>query len=438
MKLNLMDVEHFVQRKKIKPVTSSKYHTGSSRNELDKNGLFSEEIFGRLGSRERKTNYGYVDLKLEFIHPEAYRILTSINTDLTKLILGKQNYIFDNNNNLVQDENGNSGIFYFIQNIDNINWDEIKTEKPKHVQFIKNNRDKILINKLILLPAGYRDIQITNTGKQFIQYGEINKTYSTIINQTSMLSSNPELFDEDLVGSLFKSIQRNLITVNLWLKSKMKGKYGMIRGGMLKKSVDYSARLVIVPDNKLDMGYMGLPWQVCMKLFEPFFIHYTLKKDRDNMLKAVIQKFLGLEEDIDINDIKKFVKKVNEIPRDIDNMTVNILKETMEKVTEGKVVIYKRDPVENRDSYISNYIKVDDTGFVAKLNSYDLCKNGGDFDGDTVAVFSLLTDESQEQAKQKMNVLHSKGAWRLGGNYDKSAFELTQDAAIAIYTATVQ
>ena len=377
MKLNLMDVERFVQRKKIQPITSSKYYEGSGRNSLNKKGLFSEEIFGRMGSRDRKKTYGYINLKLDFIHPEVYRILTSINTDLTKLIIGKENYILDNNNNLVQDdENGKSGVFYFIQIINNINWDNIKTEKPKHIRFIKENKDKLLINKLVILPAGFRDIQITKTGKQFIQYGEINKTYSTLINQTEMLSDDLDLFDEELMGSLYKSIQRNLINVNTWIKSKIKGKHGMIRGGMLKKSVDYSARLVIVPDNNLDFGYIGLPWQVCMKLFEPFFIHYVLKQDRDNLLKAVIQKFIGIEEDIDINDIKKFVKKVNESPRDMDNMTVNVLKETMEKVTADRVVIYKRDPVENRDSYISNYVRVDDTGFIAKLNSYDLCKNG--------------------------------------------------------------
>src|SRR6056297_1013077 len=362
-----MDVERFVQRKKIQPITSSKYYEGSGRNSLNKKGLFSEEIFGRMGSRDRKKTYGYINLKLDFIHPEVYRILTSINTDLTKLIIGKENYILDNNNNLVQDdENGKSGVFYFIQIINNIDWDNIKTEKPKHIRFIKENKDKLLINKLVILPAGFRDIQITKTGKQFIQYGEINKTYSTLINQTEMLSDDLDLFDEELMGSLYKSIQRNLINVNTWIKSKIKGKYGMIRGGMLKKSVDYSARLVITPDNNLDMGYMGLPWQVCMKLFEPMFIHHVLKQDRDNMLKSVIQRFLSLDDELDINDIKKFVKKVNETPRDIDN----------------KVVIYKRDPVEDRNSYISNYIRVDDTGFVAKLNSYDLCKHTGDYDGD--------------------------------------------------------
>src|SRR6056297_1107836 len=139
-----MDVERFVQRKKIQPITSSKYYEGSGRNSLNKKGLFSEEIFGRMGSRDRKKTYGYINLKLNFIHPEAYRVLTSINTDLTKLILGKEKYILNNNKLVIDEEHGSSGVFYFIQIIDNIDWDNIKTEKPKHVKFIKDNRDKIL------------------------------------------------------------------------------------------------------------------------------------------------------------------------------------------------------------------------------------------------------------------------------------------------------
>ena len=75
--------------------------------------------------------------------------------------------------------------------------------------------------------------------------------------------------------------------------------------------------------------------------------------------------------------------------------------------------------------------------FVASLNSYDLCKNGGDYDGDTIAVYSLLTNQAQEQAK-KLSVLHNKGTWTNAGNYDGCAFELTMDAAIAIYSATLK
>jgi DNA-directed RNA polymerase beta' subunit len=184
------------------------------------------------------------------------------------------------------------------------------------------------------------------------------------------------------------------------------------------------------------MGHIGLPVQIVLKLYEPFFIHHVLKKDKDNLLKGIIEKYMSTDE-LDTNIIKNFINKVNEIPKDIDSVTINILKETIQEIVKDKVVAYKRDPVENRESWISSYIRVDGVGFSAKLNSFDLCKNGGDYDGDTISIFALLTDEAQEQAKQSMNVLHSKSAWESSLRYNDSAFSLTQDAATAIYSATI-
>lgn len=42
------------------------------------------------------------------------------------------------------------------------------------------------------------------------------------------------------------------------------------------------------------------------------------------------------------------------------------------EVIKDKVVVYKRDPTENRDTWISSYIKVYNTGFTMKLNPFDL------------------------------------------------------------------
>jgi len=62
----------------------------------------------------------------------------------------------------------------------------------------------------------------------------------------------------------------------------------------------------------------------------------------------------------------------------------------------------------------------------------------GDYDGDAISVFALLTEEAQEQAKESMNVRHSKSAWQSSLNYSNSAFSITQDAASAVYSATVK
>lgn len=435
MKLKLLDIDLFINKKNIQKVTSSSYYEGSGRASLNKSGLFSEEIFGRTGSRERKKYYGYVDLKLNFIHPEVYKILTNVNTDLTKYILGKQKYIISNDGQLIADDEGTTGVFDCIQKFSKINLDELKTKKPKHINYIKNNIDKIFINKYLILPAGYRDIQMSATENR-IKFSEINELYVKLINQTNMLVDDLDSFDPELMESLFNSIQRNLININSWIKGRIKGKHGLIRGGILKKVTDFSAWLVISPDNELDMGHIGLPVQIVLKLYEPFFIHHVLKKDKDNLLKGIIEKYMSTDE-LDTNIIKNFINKVNEIPKDIDSVTINILKETIQEIVKDKVVAYKRDPVENRESWISSYIRVDNVGFSAKLNSFDLCKNGGDYDGDTISIFALLTDEAQEQAKQSMNVLHSKSAWESSLRYNDSAFSLTQDAATAIYSATI-
>jgi len=37
-----------------------------------------------------------------------------------------------------------------------------------------------------------------------------------------------------------------------------------------------------------------------------------------------------------------------------------------------------------------------------------------------------------------MNVNHSRSAWASGASYEKSPFSITQDTAMAVYSATVQ
>ena len=58
------------------------------------------------------------------------------------------------------------------------------------------------------------------------------------------------------------------------------------------------------------------------------------------------------------------------------------------------------------------------------------------FDGDAVSIFAILTDEAQEQAKKEMCVRYTKGAWQPGANAGRIAFDITLDAATAIYSAT--
>ena len=434
MELKLLDIEKYIQKNKLKPVTSSRVYTGGRQN-LDPNGLFSEDIFGRLGSRERRNRFGYIELNCKVIHPEIWPIITSINPDLTKLIMGKSRYVISDGLIVEDKTNGSAGLAFFINNFKDIDFDKMPSQKDDHIKFINKHKDKIFITKYLILPAGIRDIQINSKGGTAqIQFSDIMTLYERLIKQTHSLEGDISILPEEIADSMMAKIQRSLCEISSWIKDKLKGKHGVIRGGLLKKATDYSGRMIIAPDPKLKLGYVGIPWQIALKLHEPFTIHQLLYKRDD--LRQAIQTYLSNDTPIDIRDIKRFINKINDDPYTVQGKLKQDLIDLAKEIVRDKVIAYKRDPTENRDSWISSYMRIDDTGFTMKLNPFDLCKNGGDFDGDAASIFAILTDEAQEQAKKSMNPRHTKTAWQPGGNAGKTAYNITLDASTAIYSAT--
>ena len=137
-------------------------------------------------------------------------------------------------------------------------------------------------------------------------------------------------------------------------------------------------------------------------------------------------------------DVKRLIKKCADNPKGILPELKENLIETAKEITRDRVVIYKRDPVENRDSYMSAYVRVDTDGYVVRINPMDLPRTGGDCDGDQYVVYSLLTDEAQKEAKERMNPRHNKNMWTKVTNSDQIWYGVEHDAATAIYAATKQ
>ena len=67
MQLKLANINAIVENDRLKQVKTTRMF---ARN-IQVDGLFSEEIFGKFGSNERKKNFAYVSLRTKIIHPEA-------------------------------------------------------------------------------------------------------------------------------------------------------------------------------------------------------------------------------------------------------------------------------------------------------------------------------------------------------------------------------
>jgi DNA-directed RNA polymerase beta' subunit len=435
MQPRLMNINEFVTKNKIKQVSSIRRYSG---NKIDENGLFSEDIFGRQGAKDRRERFGFIDVKTPLIHPEAWNIVTRISTDFLKCIKSQVKYIVSRDKFLLESEDGDTGLYFFTKVLPKLDLNYyIKKDKKKQplVDYTKKNMDAILTNKVLVLPAGIRDIRISRaSGKTFIEASEINTVYENLIRQSHSIVSNAEDLPKDIVEPIVTSMQRNYLEINNWIKNRIKGKQGLIRGGLFSKRTDYSGRLVVTGDPTLKMGYIGLPWQVVLIIFEPFTINYLLYKDRTGI--PLIQQEMKIENPPDITDVKRLLKKAKDNPKDILAELKLYLIETAKEVSRDKQVLYKRDPVLNRDSWLSAYVRIDSDGHVIKLNPFDFPRTGGDCDGDTYVIYSLLTKEAQEEAKNKMNPRHSKGMWNSVTNAGKCPYSIELDAATAIYSVT--
>lgn len=434
MKLELLDINKFIEDNKLKPVTTIRLYEKVGKT--DPNGLFSEEIFGRFGSSERRKQFAYIDLKTTIIHPEAFPILAGLDATISKLLTNKTQYTVDKDGTLIEDSTkGSSGIDYFISIFKKLDIDKFKKTRPKNVKFIKNNKDKIFIDKYLVLPAGIRDLSISKTSNQtIVNFSDLSELYTNLIRHTNALGSDSKTLPDEIKRPIIEQIQKTVIEINNWIKNRLKGKSGLIRGGLLRKVVDYSGRLVITTDNTLPLGTVGLPWPVVLKLYEPFAINYILKQDR-NMLKS-IQYLLKSDTEPDVNDLKKlFAAAVNKpeiIPEDMVDYFVHVA----ESIIKDKLVIYKRDPVENRDSWIAANVRVNRSGMGMALNPLDLPRTGADHDGDTMAVVALFTKEAQNEAKTKMHPKYTESIWTSVTSANKCPYSIQLDAMTAIYAAT--
>jgi len=426
MQLQLLEIEQFITKNKLSEVTSSNIYS-VNKHTFDPKGLWAEEIFGNVGSDVRKSKFGYIDLGTQIINPVLYDMIASTSAEVRNVLNENKSYEFKNGK-FVEVEIGQTGLHYFIEVFEKIKFIELcKTDKKEVATFLDKNKAQILITKQLILPAGIRDLSLAQTkGRQFSS--EINELYEKML----MLVSQKSTQSSGLEGMFIGYIQKTAIAIYKWIQSKVKGKQGLFQGSMLKKTIDYSARLVAISDPSIPLGSIGVPWHVVLTLYQPFFIHAVFKHET---IKPLLAEFMKCDES-EINDhkIQDVNQKINKYPNKVTGDLKTELMSIANEITSGKDILCKRDPVVSRNSYYSGSVVVLDHGHAAVVNSLSVTPQGLDFDGDTIALFPVFTNEALKEAT-KLNPAKSKSAWMdpiSSGHH----YPLTLDPVATIYAAT--
>lgn len=235
----------------IKPVRVLDTFVPSTQNFHD-DGLFSTVIFGKVGDPQRSKRFSYIDIKLSILHPIIFNTITQMKTLYLDILSGKGHANWDPKlKDFVKADtlSGDTGYAFFVKHFNEIDYGQATSEKRLHaLQLLRMYKSKSFTSKIVVLPAGLRDYEITDDGRE--SEDEFNTLYRRIL----ALSSNihPAMITPDSIAQLNPlRYQLQVAFNNIYekLKSMLEGKHKLIMGKWASRSVFNGTRNVLSTTN---------------------------------------------------------------------------------------------------------------------------------------------------------------------------------------------
>ena len=244
-----------------------------------------------------------------------------------------------------------------------------------------------------VIPPGIRPMVALEGGRYAAS--DVNDLYRRVINRNNRLKKLMEIGAPDVILRNEKRILQEAVDALVdnsarhgqdavmsqsqkrqlkSLSDNLKGKQGLLRGNLLGKRVDYSARSVIVVGPSLALNECGLPKHMALELFKPF----------------IISKILERELAFNIRGANKLIE--DGIPE---------VWAILEEVIEGKYVLLNRAPTLHRLGIQAFNPKLIE-GNAIQLHPLVCQAFNADFDGDQMAVHLPLSVAAQNEARTLM------------------------------------
>lgn len=257
----------------FKPVTSTDAFEGMTQN-LNEEGLYSLEIFGKMGTKERDKTEAYIDVKLPIFNPTYLKALGQIKSLYLGILKGSEYAVWDEKSKDFIKSNildGQTGYSFFISHFTELVVTTTDSQRRKQkVKAIDMFRQIALTTKVLVPPAGIRDIQFLPNGAP--SEPEITEYYRKLMFRTRVVSiSNRDDTENPLYDTVRWGIQNSFNEIDQYIFGLMGGKGGVLQRRMSTRGVVSGTRNVItarkvsreflfeddgVDPNSVDMGLM--------------------------------------------------------------------------------------------------------------------------------------------------------------------------------------
>jgi DNA-directed RNA polymerase subunit beta' len=446
----LLNFEDFCED--LKEITTTKH---LNKKQPHPEGLFSEQIFGPeknytcqcgtyygisgsggtcatcgvdvVNSNVRRKRFAKISLPIGVVNPLFYDLLSDIGGRGVKEALDK--LMKDENSILIREEYEDGTEEWAVKKQDPENIDRnslVGTDAIRILiedladtqigigdtnwQIIKDNIDQLIIHQVIVLPPDLRPASKKISNKGQVSSDKINRYYTQILTKKESMRETivDTRVDRNLFYNYYRQLQKDVNELYAYILEKMSKKEGLIRGNILGKRIDFSGRAVIVPDPTLSMEYCSLPYLMFLELFK---------------LK-IAKKIIELGRFKKINNAIDFIDKCIEVNNPV-------LFNTCTEIAVNEVCLLNRQPSLHRLSLLGYKTKVS-LDKVIKIHPLSCPPFNADFDGDQMAVYVPISEETKQEILDRLLVIRNLT------NPSNGSLSTTpsQDVILGIYAVT--
>ena len=178
------------------------------------------------------------------------------------------------------------------------------------------------------------------------------------------------------------------------IKERLNGKGGRVRGNLMGKRVDYSARSVITPDPNLSIRELGIPLKVAKNITKPVTVNSNNKKFLLGLVRNGPDDYPGAK----ILE-KKNGEQITLRYADRENIDLQYGDVVHRHMMDGDGVLFNRQPTLHRMSMMCHIAVIMYVGDTFRMNVADTKPYNADFDGDEMNLHMPQDEESEAELK---------------------------------------
>lgn len=252
LNIELLKVDSSLTR--LVPVVSSMdiYESASSTS-FHPNGLFSTEIFGRVGDPNRDFAFARIPLKTTILHPVVWQRLIRIKALYGEILTGKAYAVWDNklSDFVASNElDGSTGYQFFMEHWDKLMFQrsagtpkgDVTTIRNMRIALIEKYKEEALTNNILVMPAGLRDVEVDALGRT--KEGEVNPLYRKIMGIANTIADTYDK-NTNVLDNARVALQKTFNEIYDKIETMLKDKNGFLQSKWASRRITNGTRNVI-------------------------------------------------------------------------------------------------------------------------------------------------------------------------------------------------